>query len=146
MKLRLPHWQTWLGLGLFALAVLLALAGCGPVLRSPGDPAPGLHDGPAGVLHRLALVASWLAGAGLIACAVAAVFVPNKYLVGKAAIACVAVLLGAQVAYWLADHLAIAAGMAAVCLALCAVGWVWLHRKAIEKRTGIDLDFDKRLG
>ena len=129
-----------------ALCAVLALTGCDTVARSPGATAPGVHGGPAGVLHWIALVASGLAGAGLVLCAIGAVFHPNKFLVGKVAIACVATLLGCQIAYWLADHLRLAATLAVVLLAVCALAWVWLNRKALEVRAGVDFDRDGKVG
>ena len=148
MKRRIPEWVDWVAV-LIALgcAAVLMLTGCGsPVPRSPDDGAPGVPGGPTSVIHGIALVASGLAGAGLLVCALGAVFWPDKSRIAKLAVACLAVLVAAQCLYWIGDHLKIAAGLAALALALGAVGWAWVHRKAIEKRTGIDLNRDGRLG
>ena len=141
---------------LIAIKVLLVfvMVGCGRRgARPPGatlpparSPSPGLYDGPAGILHWLSLGASALAGVGLILCAVAAVFVPNKWAVAKAAIACVCVLLGAQAAYWLAQHLVLATLVGVIIVVCGVVGWGWVNRKALEVKWKFDLDRDGKIG
>lgn len=148
MKWRIPLWVDWVAAVIaLACAITLFLAGCGaPVPRSPDVGASGVHDGPAGILHWLALFASGVAGAGLLVCAVLAVFSPNKLRVAKFAVACLATLVAAQCLFWIGEHLKLAAGLAACALGIGGLVCLWVHRKALEKLTGIDLNRDGRLG
>lgn len=141
MKPRFSKWE-WLVLALVLAVLLSALVGCsrGSV---PGPGTPSVPGGPAAVLTRIALIATAVAGSCLVACAFLAVFYPNKWLVAKLAIACVAVIVGSQVVFWLGAHL-VAVALAAGVLGLGYLGWRHLAR--LEKVTGVDFNRNGRLG
>lgn len=136
----------------FFIAVLvLFLAGCGQRGALPaGTHTPWFHGGPSGVLTGIALAATALAGVGLIACAFLAWFYPDKLKIAKLAIACITIIVGAQVTYWLGEHVVLATCLAILALAAGAGVWVWVHRRTlvceIEKNTGIDINNDAKVG
>ena len=134
-------------LALCAVIFFLALSGCGSRGSLPGSNPPWFHGGsPASVLTRLALVATALAGAGLIACAFLAAFYPDKAKVAKLAVACVTIIIGSQITYWLGSHLVLATVLSLVAI-LCGLGiYGWIHRRELEKKTGIDLNRDGKIG
>lgn len=133
---------------LFPTCVLFLLAGCfGAGVRPPGtDTDGGSLTGIAGTIARIAVLISGLATVALVACGVAFFFVPNKLAVGKFACAAFAALLSAGILYWLAEHWALAVGCSAGVLLLGLFCYGYLHRKDIEKRTGIDLNKDGLVG
>lgn len=146
--------KRMLTLALVKVALVFVLVGCGRRgARPPGEPipgtrspSPGLHDGPAGILHWLSLGASALAGIGLILCAIAAVFSPDKWRVAKAAVVCVAVLLISQAIYWLSQHIVLATFAGLLVVVLGVLGWGFVNRKALEVRWRLDLDRDGKIG
>lgn len=98
------------------------------------------------VLIALAMILAGLATVALVLCGIALWFVPNKLSVAKFALAAFGALLAAGLLYWLAAYWALAIGLSAAVLVAGLVGYAWLHRKEIEKKTGIDLNRDGRLG
>ncbi len=125
---------------LIVVIIALGLVGCGSAgLRPPG--APIIHDGPAAALAGLAVWAAWASGVGLLCCGIAAVFAPNKFGVAKVAVGCLTVLAISFLLGWVAAHAAIVMGGIAAVLLLGAVGYTWLHRADVKKRTGLDLNW-----
>ncbi len=129
----------WLVLFLSAVIYALFLTGCGAGLRPPG--APSVHAGPAGALAGLAVWATWIAGVGLLCCGVAAIWLPNKLGVAKVALGCLTLLAVSFLLGWIAKHETLVLGSIAGVLLLGAIGYTWLHRKDVKKRTGIDLNW-----
>ncbi len=128
--------KTEWALLLCSLIVIIALAGCGhrgSLLASPGSAAASLPEGPSGILASLALWVTWAAGVGLLACGVAAIFLPNKLGIAKVAIGCLAALLVAGILAWISAHWAIIMGLCAGVLVLAGIGYLYVHRAAIEK-------------
>lgn len=137
-------------LALCALLFWIFITGCGSPagLRPPGTGAASVSTGPAGVLTSLALFATWASGVGLFLCGIAAALpvFPNKLLIGRLAICCLAGLLTAGIMHWIAGHWALIVGLCIGVLVLCGIGWVYLNRRYLEKKTGVDLNRDGRIG
>ncbi len=129
----------WLVLFLSAVIYALFLTGCGAGLRPPG--APRVHDGPAAALAGLAVWAAWAAGAGLLCCGVAAIWLPDKLGVAKIAVGFLTMLAVSFLLGWVAAHAALVMGGIVIVLLLGAVGYTWLHRADVKKKTGIDLNW-----
>lgn len=137
---------TW---GIFLLAAVVfafLLSACSRGVVPPIPACPGAHGGPSGVLTRVAIIASAVAGSLLVACAFLAVFWPDKTKVAKLAVACVTILIGAQAVYWLGQHLVLATGIVVMALVIGGGVYLWIHRRAIEKTVGADLDRDGKIG
>lgn len=133
-------------LALCGLIFWMALTGCGSRGSLPASPPSFFHGGPSGVLTKLALFATALAGTGLIACAFLAMFYPDKAKVAKLAVACVTVIIGAQITFWLGAHLVLASVLSLLAI-VCGLGvYGWVHRRALEKKIGIDLNKDGKIG
>lgn len=131
---------------LVAVAALLLLSGCSLGLRSPpiAGPATGLHGG--SVLASVATWGAWVGAVGVIICAALAVAGPRRLWALKWGAASLAVIVASRGLAWYAAHEALLAVLAVVGAGLCAGVWVWLHRQALEKPLGIDLNHDGRLG
>ncbi len=129
----------WLVLFLSAVIYALFLTGCGAGLRPPG--APSVHAGPAGALAGLAVWSAWAAGVGLLLCGVAAIWLPDKLGVAKIALGCFTMLVVSFLLGWIANHETLVLGSIAGVLLLGAIGYTWLHRKDVKKKTGIDLNW-----
>ncbi len=124
---------------LSAILFWIFFTGCGSAgLRPPG--APNVHAGPANALAGLAVWATWIAGVGLLCCGIAAVFRPSLEI-GKAALGCLAALVIAGILAWLAANLAVLVGLCIAVVVLSAVGYLYLHRKVIKKKTGVDVNW-----
>jgi len=133
-------------LALCGVIFFLALSGCGSRGSLPAGNPSFFHGGPSGVLTKLAILATALAGTGLIACAFLAMFYPDKLKVAKLAVACVTVIIGSQITYWLGAHLVLATCLSIVAL-LCGLGvYAWIHRRELEKKIGVDLNRDGKIG
>lgn len=98
------------------------------------------------MLHYLAVGATAVAGAILIACAFLAWFYPDKLKVAKLAIACITIIIGSQITYWLGSHLVLASVLALLACACGAGIWAWVHRRALERKTGLDFNRDGKVG
>ncbi len=127
-----------------ALWALSTLIGCGAGLRPPG-PEKELHGGPSGALASLAVWAAWIAGAGLLVCGVVAFFRPSAQI-AKLTLCCVSMLITAGILHWVSTHWAILLGLCVSVLVLSGAAWTYINRKALEKKTGIDLNRDGRIG
>ncbi len=113
--------------------LVIVLCGCFGIQREVVPPIPGEPDAggtPGDALTTIGLWSTYIGGIGLIFCAVAAAFVPNKWGVAKAAMVCVALILGGQIVYWFGQHVALATGLGVGALVLCGIGYAWIHRKA----------------
>lgn len=145
--MKMTKWEYALMTLIIIMVIVTCTAGCSSRGSLPdGKSTPWFHGGPGGVLTGLALVATALAGTGLIACAFLGMFYPDKLKVAKLAIACVTIIIGAQVTYWLGSHLVLATVLSLVVM-LCGLGvYGWLHRRELEKKTGIDLNGNGTLG
>jgi hypothetical protein len=127
------------------VALVFVLSGCGRGAVQPGD-AEAVQRGPAQILSRIAVIATAVAGAALVACGFLAVFYHDKFLVAKLAIACVATVICAQVTYQFGNHLG-AISLGALVVAIAAAGFLaWRHLGKIEKRLDIDLNGDGSIG
>ncbi len=147
---RVPWYQAMLIL-LTAAVMLRLVYGCGysAGLRPPGMPAhDGSFTGIAAVIARVAVVTAYVASFALVLCGVA-VFLPfivNKFAIVKYAAGAFTALIIAGLLYFLAEHYALAIGLALVCLG-GGILWVgYCHRKDLEKRLGIDIDKDGKVG
>jgi hypothetical protein len=131
-----------------AFMLCVSLSGCWSMVpRMPAISTPGLPTGsPGTLLTKIAFAFTAIAGIGLLACAALAWFWPNKLQIAKLAIACVCVIICTQILFWLGQHLALAAGLAVAVLAAGGALYLFIHRKDIERRTGIDLDGDGKVG
>jgi hypothetical protein len=136
-------WALFLALAV-GFTIFLTACARGSVQADPTG--AGSHAGPSGVLARVAVIASALAGSLLVACAFLAVFWPDKTKVAKLAVACVTILIGAQAVYWLGQHLVLATGIVALVLLLGGFVYLWVHRRSIETSIGADLDRDGKIG
>jgi len=147
MKIQLTKWEWALLAAIAGVILTMFLSGCGNRGSLPaGTSTPFFHGGPSGVLTSLALVATALAGTGLIACAFLAMFYPDKLKVAKLAVACITVIIGSQITYWLGSHLVLATCLSIAAL-LCGAGvYAWIHRRELEKEIGIDLNRDGEIG
>jgi hypothetical protein len=132
-------------LALCALIYFMFLTGCARGAVQPGA-AASIPTGPAQVLSRIAIAATAVAGASLIACGFLAVFYANKYLVAKLAIACVAIIIASQIVYQFGQHLGIVSLIAALAAVAGAGLWAWAHLSKIEKRLMCDLNRDGKIG
>jgi hypothetical protein len=135
------EWALLLGI-MILLAILLS--GCGQRIAVPNQPgagSQGVHGGPAGAVASLAVWAAWASGIGLLACGVAAIFLPDKLGVGKVAIGCLTILGISFLLGWFAAHAAIIVGGTTAILLLGAIGFTWLHRADVKKKTGVDLNW-----
>lgn len=144
MKPRMK-WYEWIPVLILVIALLFTLYGCGSRGSVPGS-TQSVPRGPAGVLTYISLIATAVAGSLLIACAFLAVFYHDKLKVAKLAIACVTVIVGSQIVYWLGSHLVLASFLALLVAAGGAGLWVWVHRRKIEVKTGIDINRDGKIG
>lgn len=131
----------WATLAVLAILYALAIAGCGRGLVPAGAHEKSVSGGPGGALDSLAILATWIAGVGLLLCGVAAIWAPNKFAVAKVAICCVAIIGVSCLLHWLAGHTALLVGASAAVLLLSTVSYVWLHRVDVKKKTGIDLNW-----
>ncbi len=149
MPIRFPrfYWYEWMLIICTITVIIFLLTGCErtAVPLHNGDTPSFLSGGPSGILTKLALVATALAGTVLIACAfVAIVF---KGFLGAERLAriaggCLAVIAISQMVYWLGNHLWIL-----VCGTIAIAGlWAWAHVRLIEKWFGTDLNNDKKIG
>ena len=148
--MRINYYVTkkWLVVLLLIAAVgwvLSVLSGCGHAGLRPPGPEKGV-SGPGNTLSALAVWATWIAGLGLLACGIAAVFLPNKLQVAKLALGCFAALLTAGIMHWIAAHWAVLMGLCAVVLVLTGCAWVYINRRFIEKKSGVDLNRDGKIG
>ncbi len=132
------EWVLLLGI---LILLTLILSGCGPRIAVPNQPTASVHGGPAGALAGLAVWAAWASGIGLLCCGVAAIWLPNKLGVAKVAVGCFTVLAISFLLGWVAAHAAIVMGGSAAILLLGAIGYTWLHRADVKKRTGLDLNW-----
>lgn len=150
MKIHRPYWHEAVMIILAVAIILMILYGCGPSvaagLRCLPKPAARVSAGPAGVLSSLSLWATWAAGVGLLLCGIAAVFLPNKLQIARIALGCFAALLIAGLLSYVALYWKTLMVLIAVVLGLSALGYGYLHRKEIEKYTGVDIDQDGKLG
>ena len=126
-------------IALCAVIYVIFLSGC---VRGSLPPAPktGLHDGPAAALASLAVWAAWIAGIGLLGCGVMA-FLRPSFAVAKFACSCLTILCVSFLLGWVAANATIILGSVVVILLLGAVGYTWLHRVDVKKKTGIDLNW-----
>lgn len=136
---------------LCGILIAIWLTGCGhgtAGLRPPGTGTPGVHGGPASALAGLAVWATWAAGVGLLLCGVAAALpiFPNKLAIAKVALGCLAGLITAGMLHWISAHWAVLLGLCAGVLVLSGVAWAYINRKALERRSGVDLNRDGRIG
>ncbi len=134
-------------IALCAVIYVIFLSGCGSAgLRPPGSGKTCI-SGPGSVLADVALYATWAAGVGLILCGIAIALRPAKaWEFAKVALGCFAALVVAGILHWIAAHWAILLGLCAGVLVLSGIGWAYINRKALEKKSGIDLNQDGRLG
>jgi amino acid permease len=147
MKPRLTKWEWALAIAIVAVLATLFITGCASRGALPaGKGTPWLHGGPAGVLTSIAVIATALAGTGLIACAFLAMFYPDKLKVAKLAVACVTIIIGAQITYWLGSHLVLATCLSILSLVCGLVVYGWVHRRELEVKTGIDINRDGSIG
>lgn len=142
--------KVLVGIIILLCAIIFAMfaMGCGGSvagLRPPGQPCP-VASAPAGVLSNVAIWATWAAAVGLLACGVAMVFLPNKARVGQAAVGCLAILLIAGILHWIAAHWALLMLLCLIVLLCCGGAYAYLNRKALEKKSGIDLNRDGKIG
>lgn len=138
MKIPRFYWYEWVMI-LCSLAILLLLVtGCATRIAVDNHQSTS----PGSILIKLSLVATALAGAGLLASGFLAIFYPDKAQVAKFAGVCIATLGIAQAVYWLGSHPWI--------MGLAIVGtvglWAWSHCRLIEKWLGKDLNRDGKVG
>ncbi len=131
---------------LAAIFCVLVFSGCSWFRGSVQPGSPPLPGGPAGALAGLAVWATWAAGVSLLACGVAAIFLPNKLEVAKVAVGCLAALAVAGILHWISAHWAVLLGLCAGVLVLAGIAYLYLHRRALECYVGQDLDGDKKVG
>ncbi len=116
----------------------------------PGSVAVSVGATPESVLRYIAIAASGMAGLGLIACGVLAVFGPDKWQAAKLAALCVACIVIAQLLYWIGEHLAIAAAVSVLVAIVCGASWLWFHRMQAmafaEDFSGKDLNNNGKVG
>ncbi len=133
-------------IALCAVIYVIFLSGCRSAgLRPPSSGATCI-SGPGSVLADVALYATWAAGVGLICCGIAAVWLPNKFNIAKVALGCFAALVVAGIMHWIAAHWAVLLGLCAGVLVLSGIGWAYINRKALEKKSGVDLNRDGKIG
>lgn len=142
MKFFTKKFLAWVIFLLAAVMFAIFLAGCGDSRGSLPPDAAG-KGGVSTVLHRVALVASAVAGSSLILAGIAAIFLrlPAAIIWRIVSYSLVTIAI-AQAVYWIASHIWVL--MAA--LAAVLAGWVWLHRRLLERFVGKDLDGDGKLG
>lgn len=129
---------------LFVGLMLFIVYGCAP--RGSVPPAPGISGGPASVLARVGLIASGLGATGLVLCVLAAWFWPNKFTVAKAAIGCAGLIAIGAILYHLALHLGLYVGISLVGAVLAGAWRAHRHVGYLERKTGIDLDRNGKIG
>ena len=133
-------------LALCGVIFFLALSGCGSRGSLPGgETTPGLHGIPK-LIQSIAVAVSGMATVALIICGIALAFVPNKLAVAKFALAALAALVSAGILWYLAAYWALAIFGSAFVLLLGVFGYGYVHRKDIDRRTGIDLNRDGKIG
>jgi hypothetical protein len=129
---------------LCALIYFMFLSGCGRGSVQPEPPSvPG---GPANALAGLAVWATWASGAGLLLCGVATFFLPNKLQILRIALGCIATMLTAGILHWISAHWAVLLGLCACVILLSGVAWAYINRRFLEKKSGVDLNRDGKIG
>lgn len=138
MKFPRFYWYEWVMILCAFSIIIFLLTGCvqRAAVIDQHTTSPGF------ILIKLSLVATALAGTGLIASGFLALFYPDKAQVAKFAGVCLATIGISQAVYWLGSHPWIM-GVAIV----GTVGlWCWSHYRLIEKWLGKDLNGDKKIG
>lgn len=142
--------MRWAAVSMSLFLLTCGLVGCGPTV--PRMPPTGGHDwpsigSPGSILTTIALGGTALAGIGIIACAVALIWAPEKFKVLKWFITCLVVAAGSQILYWYGQHLALAGALLAGTVVLGSAAWLFVHRKEIKAKikeeTGLDFDETK---
>jgi len=136
---------TWLCALLASIMLAVCLSACG--FRHPLSPAVSTDHGssPGDVLHRLALIATTLAGLAILVCGFAAIALPDfitKKVCIRIASGAAAVIALSQIIYWVGSHTWLL-----VLVLLGAAGiWVWLHLAVVERWLGKDLNGNGSIG
>ncbi len=128
---------------------VVVLTGCwGSRPPGPADGSSFFSGGPSVVLAHVAVLATWAAGGIFVLCGIAATlpWFPNKFLIAKVALGCLAALLTAGILHWISAHWAVLMGLCAGVLVLGGVAYLYLHRRQIERCTRTDLNGDGRVG
>lgn len=132
---------------LLALIMLaMALQGCGSVGLRPPAITDDNSSGVSGIVANLSLYLTALATLGFVGCIVAAFWTSNWIKFGKGALGCLIAISASQFAYWYGKHVGLITWLLVAAAVIAAGVYLWLHIRQFEKKTGIDIDRNGKIG